>query len=178
MVKDLTNLEEPFTLENKTNEVVAIRYYLVNFVEKLQPGDKIEITPKSSEELAYYMKIQEDLETDEGSSELTAEDYVIKTLEFLQIDTKQVRIPNPGRIEEDFVVGFDIGNESIPEASYTKYTYNIEVPAPNGDTVELDMEVYINSDIAVSLTSTGNGTQKIKFENGNITNEYYEQNSN
>ena len=40
------------------------------------------------------------------------------------------------------------------------------------------MEVYINSDIAVSLTSTGNGTQKIKFENGNITNEYYEQNSN
>ena len=69
MVKDLTNLEEPFTLENKTNEVVAIRYYLVNFVEKLQPGDKIEITPKSSEELAYYMKIQEDLETDGGSSE-------------------------------------------------------------------------------------------------------------
>lgn len=177
MVKDLTKLDE-FTLENKTDEVVAIRYYLVNFVEKLQPGDTITLTPRSSEELAYYMKIQEDLETDEGSSELTAEDYVIKTLEFLQIDTKQVRIPNPGRIEEDFVVGFDIGNESIPEASYTKYTYNIEVPAPNGDTVELDMEVYINSDIAVSLTSTGNGTQKIKFENGNITNEYYEQNSN
>ena len=62
MVKDLTNLNE-FTLENKTNEVVAIRYYLVNFVEKLQPGDTITLTPRSSEELAYYMKIQEGLET-------------------------------------------------------------------------------------------------------------------
>ena len=55
MVKDLTKLDEPFTLENKTNKVVAIRFYLVNFVKKLQPGDTIDITPKSSEELAYYM---------------------------------------------------------------------------------------------------------------------------
>ena len=65
MVKDLTNLEE-FTLENKTNEVVAIRHYLVNFVEKLNPGDTITLTPKSSEELAYYIKIQEEMEEDSG----------------------------------------------------------------------------------------------------------------
>ena len=76
MVKDLTNLEE-FTLENKTNEITAIRYYLVNFVEKLQPGDKITITPRSSEELAYYMKIQEDLEATNGNSApSTPEDYI------------------------------------------------------------------------------------------------------
>lgn len=61
MVKDLTNLS-PYTLENKTNEVVAIRYYLVNFVEKLNPGDTITLTPRTSEELAYYMKIQEGLD--------------------------------------------------------------------------------------------------------------------
>ena len=76
MIKDLTNLEE-FTLENKTNEITAIRYYLVNFVEKLQPGDKITITPRSSEELAYYMKIQEDLEATNGNSApSTPEDYI------------------------------------------------------------------------------------------------------
>lgn len=61
MVKDLTKLDT-ITLENKTNEVVAVRYYLVNFVEKLNPGDKITITPRTSEELAYYMKIQEGLD--------------------------------------------------------------------------------------------------------------------
>ena len=78
MVKDLTNLNE-FTLENKTNEVVAIRFYLVNFVKKLQPGDTIDITPKSSEELAYYMKIQEGMEEVSAGSDdkpSTPEDFI------------------------------------------------------------------------------------------------------
>ena len=51
---DLTKLDEPFVLENKTDEIVAIRHYRVNFVEKLLPGQTIEITPKFAEELAYY----------------------------------------------------------------------------------------------------------------------------
>lgn len=74
MVKDLTNLSS-YTLENKTNEVVAIRYYLVNFVEKLNPGDTITLTPRTSEELAYYMKIQEGLDgaVDEVIDLLTTE---------------------------------------------------------------------------------------------------------
>lgn len=67
MVKDLTNLDS-FTLENKTDKVVAIRYYLVNFVEKLNPGDTITITPRTSEELAYYIKIQEGLEESNGGA--------------------------------------------------------------------------------------------------------------
>lgn len=74
MVKDLTHLRE-YTLENKTNEVVAIRYYLVNFVEKLQPGATITLTPRSSEELAYYMKIQEELDGNGVSKELEPIDY-------------------------------------------------------------------------------------------------------
>ena len=74
MVKDLTHLRE-YTLENKTSEIVAIRYYLVNFVEKLQPGDTITLTPRSSEELAYYMKIQEELDGNGVSKELEPIDY-------------------------------------------------------------------------------------------------------
>lgn len=81
MVKDLTNLNE-FTLENKTNEVVAIRYYLVNFVEKLQPGDTITLTPRSSEELAYYMKIQEGLETG-VAKKLMPEDFAKIAMDYL-----------------------------------------------------------------------------------------------
>ena len=81
MVKDLTNLNE-FTLENKTNEVVAIRYYLVNFVEKLQPGDTITLTPRSSEELAYYMKIQEGLEAGE-TKKLMPEDFAKISMKYL-----------------------------------------------------------------------------------------------
>ena len=81
MIKDLTNLEE-FTLENKTYEVVAIRYYLVNFVEKLQPGDTITITPRSSEELAYYIKIQAGLEADE-TKKLMPEDFAKISMKYL-----------------------------------------------------------------------------------------------
>ena len=81
MVKDLTKLDE-FTLENKTDEVVAIRYYLVNFVEKLQPGDTITLTPRSSEELAYYMKIQEDLEVGEAKR-LMPEDFAKIAMDYL-----------------------------------------------------------------------------------------------
>lgn len=67
MVKDLTKLDT-ITLENKTNEVVAIRHYLTNFVEKLNPGDKIEITPRTSEELSYCLKVQESLEESSADS--------------------------------------------------------------------------------------------------------------
>lgn len=80
MVKDLTNLES-YTLENKTNEVVAVRYYLVNFVEKLNPGDKITITPRTSEELAYYMKIQEGLDGAEEVIDLLTTENVQKVLD-------------------------------------------------------------------------------------------------
>ena len=54
MVKDLTNLES-YTLENKTNEVVAVRYYLVNFVEKYTQGQKYvhQVKRKTSETLFY-----------------------------------------------------------------------------------------------------------------------------
>lgn len=62
MQVDLT-IPQTFTIENKTNEVVAIRHYFVNAQERLQPGDSITVSPKSSEELAYYMEIQKDLET-------------------------------------------------------------------------------------------------------------------
>lgn len=80
MVKDLTNLDS-FTLENKTDKVVAVRYYLVNFVEKLNPGDTITITPRTSEELAYYMKIQEGLDGAEEVIDLLTTENVQKVLD-------------------------------------------------------------------------------------------------
>ena len=124
MVKDLTNLEEPFVLENKTNEVVAIRYYLVNFVEKLQPGDKIAITPKSSEELAYYIKIQEGLE-ESASAPLTPEDYIkigVKAINDglgYSYTFKEITSQTDDNIE--FVVTKPNGNEENGNASFTLY---------------------------------------------------------
>ena len=175
-----TDLRNPIniTIENKTGINQAIRYFDCNFQDVLAPEDSVIITATSSERLAYYTKLKEELEINEGTTELTSKDYVIKTLEFLQVDTKKVEIPEPDRIEEDFVVGFDIGNESIPEASYTKYSYELELPTPDESTVSTSMEVYMRDNIAISLTALGNGQQKIKFEDGNITNEFYEQNSN
>lgn len=77
MVIDL-KVPQTFTIENKTNEIVSIRHYFVNAQERLQPGDSITVSPKSSEELAYYMEIQKDLETasKEDTKPSTPEDYI------------------------------------------------------------------------------------------------------
>lgn len=58
---DLT-IPQTFTLENKTGKIASFRHYFVNEQERLQPGDTVTVSPKSSEELAYYMEIQKDLE--------------------------------------------------------------------------------------------------------------------
>lgn len=77
MVIDL-KVPQTFTIENKTNEIVSIRHYFVNVQERLQPGDSITVSPKSSEELAYYMEIQKDLETasKEDTKPETPEDFI------------------------------------------------------------------------------------------------------
>lgn len=120
---DLTKLDEPFVLENKTNEIVAIRHYRVNFVEKLLPGQTIEITPKFAEELAYYKKIQEDLETE------NAQDNPVKYISILNNWLDRNRWPEyiitlGNEIGTDKVVDeFHIGNEIIPETEYNVTTY-------------------------------------------------------
>ncbi len=126
MVKDLTKLDEPFTLENKTNKVVAIRFYLVNFVKKLQPGDTIDITPKSSEELAYYMKIQEGLEASAGSDgkPTTPEDYIKIGINAINTELGHnyvfKEITSMEDTEIEFVVTRD-GSEVNGEANFDEY---------------------------------------------------------
>ena len=61
-----TDLRNPIdiTIENKTNINQAIRYFDCNFQDILEPGDTVILTATSSERLAYYTKIKEELEKD------------------------------------------------------------------------------------------------------------------
>ena len=54
--KNIT-MAKTVTLENVGTEPVAFRYFRVNFVEKLQAGDKVVLTAGSSEEAAYYLAL-------------------------------------------------------------------------------------------------------------------------
>lgn len=53
------NLEVPktVTIKNVGTEVVAFRYFRVNFAESLQPEDEVVLTAASSEEAAYYLAL-------------------------------------------------------------------------------------------------------------------------
>lgn len=53
------NLEVPktVTIKNAGTEVVAFRYFRVNFAESLQPADEVVLTAASSEEAAYYLAL-------------------------------------------------------------------------------------------------------------------------
>lgn len=53
------NLEVPktVTIKNVGIEVVAFRYFRVNFAESLQPEDEVVLTAASSEEAAYYLAL-------------------------------------------------------------------------------------------------------------------------
>jgi hypothetical protein len=57
--KDLT-VTKTVTLENVGEEVTTFRYYRVNFVEKLEAGDKVVLTAGSSEEAAYYLALADE----------------------------------------------------------------------------------------------------------------------
>lgn len=125
MQVDLT-IPQTFTIENKTNEVVAIRHYFVNAQERLQPGDTITVSPKSSEELAYYMEIQKDLEiaNKEDTKPSTPEDYIkiginaINTELGYQYVFKEITSEADERFE--FVVTRD-GSDVEGEANFGNY---------------------------------------------------------
>lgn len=60
MEKDFT-MPRTVTLENVSEtEDVAFRYFRVNFVEVLQPGDTVKLTAASSEEAAYYAALADE----------------------------------------------------------------------------------------------------------------------
>ena len=57
------SIEEPVVVElvNKTNEIQTFRYYLCNFTETLQPDDAVKLLVTSSEALAFYTRLKEEL---------------------------------------------------------------------------------------------------------------------
>ena len=59
MKKDFSKVPATVTIANVSSEVVEFRYFRVNFVEKLQPADEVVLTVASSEEVAYYVALED-----------------------------------------------------------------------------------------------------------------------
>jgi len=79
-----TSLEEPvdITIENNTGINQAIRYFDCNFQDILKPGDSVKLTVTSSERLAYYTRIKEDL-AENAAGPLTPDDFARITFNYL-----------------------------------------------------------------------------------------------
>jgi len=79
-----TSLEEPvdITIENNTGINQAIRYFDCNFQDILKPGDNVKLTVTSSERLAYYTRIKEDL-AENAAGPLTPDDFARITFNYL-----------------------------------------------------------------------------------------------
>lgn len=57
---DYSILPKIVTLKNtSTTEPTSFRYFRVNFQETLEPEDEVVITVTTSEELAYYMELND-----------------------------------------------------------------------------------------------------------------------
>lgn len=57
MAKKDLEMPKTVTIKNTGKEVVAFRYFRVNFAESLQPEDEVVLTAASSEEAAYYLAL-------------------------------------------------------------------------------------------------------------------------
>ena len=55
------NLEVPvnIALTNTSDKVVAFRYFKPNFVQELQPSEFVKLTVKTSDELDYYINLND-----------------------------------------------------------------------------------------------------------------------
>ena len=125
MSKDLTNLDIPVVIENKTNELSAFRYFKANFVEKLQSGDKVALSSTSSEEMAYYLKIKEDLEINEASNIPDISKYVKIVNDHIDSTGSEHLKVGVGEHIETMQETLDIqmGDEHIPEMTYNIYYF-------------------------------------------------------
>lgn len=167
-------IDRTFTLENKTDKIQTIRLFKVNFPIKLAPADSIILAMNSSEEMAYYTKIQEGLENASGTIvNMTSKDYIEATLKHFNVPYVTVEDEGRGSGEER-TIGFDIGNEEIPEDTYRVYYHLIEFTEDR----RMEARAYINDARVVVEFSASDGTYKAKFENDIITNSEYQENTN
>lgn len=124
-----TSLKNPVTvtLVNKTPIIQTIRYFKVNLIEKLNPEDSIIITATTSEELAYYNKLQKDLEDSTG---------VITPMEYANIIYN-----NSGKT----VLSCEIDGNFEDRVDYT-------VKVDNGEEIsEVTMSIYYEDQIVTGL---------------------------
>lgn len=171
MSKEL--IERDFTIENKTNTIQTIRLYKVNFPIKLASGDSIKLAINSSEELAYYIKIQEGLEGN-AKTKMTSKDYITATLKYFNAPEFTVSDEERGS-GEIINRGFDIGDESIPEDEYTVFYHSVQYAGGSGN---FDAMAYINDARVITEVYNNRGAFECKFENDVITNSYFEEHQN
>ncbi len=109
------SLENPveLTIENKTGITQTFRYYLCNFVDTLQPNDAVKLLVTSSEALAFYTKLKEELAQANTSSAPTPMDFAKAMWE---TSTKRI--------------------ESIEQTSETEDGTQYEVKVDNGEVIE------------------------------------------
>ena len=172
-----TSLENPvnITIENKTGIDQAIRYYRVNFQDILKPEDSITVTALTSEELAYYTKLQKLLE--ESNSENV--DLFLKSLNNL-IKTLQEDGHFPPHYEIEFVDSGEvteekhIGNEVIPSTTYKVNLYNITTEDAPDQIVHTIVSISTDNSIIIVTFEFTNEDVTCKIdENGTILNEYH-----
>ena len=174
-IKYETDLRNPvtITIENKTNIIQAIRYFKVNMVEKLNPADSIILTATTSEELAYYTKLQEGLEGN-AKTKMTSKDYITATLKYFNAPEFTVSDEERGS-GEIINRGFDIGDESIPEDEYTAFYHSVQYAGGSGN---YNAMAYINDARVITEVYNNRGAFECKFENDVITNSYFEEHQN
>lgn len=61
MKKDFSKVPAVVTLKNVSEVEVGFRYFRLNFVEVLKPADEVVLTVASSEEVAYYAALADEV---------------------------------------------------------------------------------------------------------------------
>lgn len=178
MSKDLTNLDIPVVIENKTNELSAFRYFRANFVEKLQSGDKVILSPTSSEEMAYYLKIKENLEIN-GASNIPDISKYVKIVNdhidstgsrYLKIDAGECGLT----IQE--TLDMQIGDEHIPEMTYNIYYFkDLITQAPYNAVIGVAIPID-TTDFVILVRESEQPSESAMYliRGNNVTNEMHQ----
>lgn len=101
-MKDITiNENSVVFIENKGTENISFRYFGVNFSETLAPGDKVILTPSSSEAEAYYLALKDeikglDVSQSEANSDSTTEEPIVEPTEPVENPEENPEENEPG----------------------------------------------------------------------------------
>lgn len=178
MSKDLTNLDIPVVIENKTNELSTFRYFKANFVEKLQSGDIVTLSPTSSEEMAYYLKIKEDLEINKASNIPDVSKYVKIVNDHIDsTGSEHLKIgvgECVGTMQE--TLDIQMGDEYIPEMMYNVYYFrDLVTQAPYNSVIGVAIPID-TADFVVLVRESEQPSESAMYliRGNNVTNEMHQ----